>query len=92
MKTWMKQTFTSTPLRKFGAVFLRGAAAELKKQTDPSAYGGMPLLGVNGISIIGHGGSNAYAVRNGINSAAQAVRHNINHLIIDGIKKLPHVP
>lgn len=91
MKTWMKQAFTSNPLRTFGALCLSGAVAELKKQTDPSAYGGMPLLGVNGVSIIGHGGSNATAVFNGIRGAAEAVSHDINHLIIDGIKRLPAV-
>ncbi len=92
MKVWMVQSFTATPFRKIGALILSGAAKELKKRIDPSAHGGMPLLGVNGVSIIGHGGSNATAVFNGIRYAAEAVRHDINHLIIDGIKKLPVAP
>ena len=91
MKSWMKQAFTANPLRTLGALCLKGAVADLKRQTDPSAYGGMPLLGVNGVSIIGHGGSNATAVFNGIRVAAEAVSHDINHLIVDGIKRLPAV-
>jgi len=89
MKTWMKTAFTANPLRMLGAACLSGAVKELKRQTDPAAYGGMPLLGVNGVSIIGHGGSTATAVFNGIRVAADAVSHDINHLIIDGIKRLP---
>lgn len=89
MKTWMRKSFTSNPLRALGAMCLSGAVKELKQQTDPAAFGGMPLLGVNGVSIIGHGGSKATAVFNGIRVAAESVTHDINHLIIDGIKRLP---
>lgn len=89
MKTWMKSSFTSNPLRMLGAICLRGAVKELKQKSDPAVFGGMPLLGVNGVSIIGHGGSSALAVYNGIRVAAESVTHDINHLIVDGIKKLP---
>lgn len=89
MKTWMKEAFTASLFRKVGAAMLTGAFKEMKAKIDPSSHGGMPLLGVNGVSIIGHGGSNARAVFNGIRYAGQAVSHDINHLIIDGIKKLP---
>jgi glycerol-3-phosphate acyltransferase PlsX len=41
---------------------------------DYSEYGGAPLLGVNGVSIICHGGSSPNAIRNAIRVAAQAVR------------------
>ena len=41
---------------------------------DYSETGGAPLLGVNGVSIICHGGSSAKAIQNGIRVAAQAVR------------------
>ena len=89
MKTWMKKSFTANPLRMMGALCLRGAVKELKQKSDPAVFGGMPLLGVNGVSIIGHGGSSALAVFNGIRVAAESVTHDINHLIVDGIKKLP---
>jgi len=41
---------------------------------DYSEYGGAPLLGVNGVSIVCHGGSPPKAIRNAIGVAAQAVR------------------
>ena len=39
---------------------------ELSAITDYAEYGGAPLLGVNGVAIVGHGRSSAKAVRNGI--------------------------
>lgn len=92
MKTWMKKSFTSNPLRMLGALCLSGAVKDLKHKSDPAVFGGMPLLGVNGVSIIGHGGSSALAVFNGIRVASESVTHDINHLIIDGIRKLPVMP
>lgn len=86
MGHWLRQAFTSNPLRMFGALCLRGALKDLKSKLDPAAYGGAPLLGINGVSIIGHGSSKAKAVANGIRAAADAVTLDINHLIVDGIR------
>ena len=44
---------------------------------DYSEYGGVPLLGVNGVAIICHGGSPPKAIRNAVRVAAQAVRSNM---------------
>ena len=75
----LKKEFKANPLRIAGALCLKGAFADFKKKVDPAAYGGAPLLGVNGVSIIGHGSSNATAVFNGIRVSAEAVSHDINH-------------
>lgn len=49
---------------------------------DYSEYGGAPLLGVNGISIICHGGSSPRAIRNGIRMAVQSVRNQVvSHIV-----------
>ncbi len=48
---------------------------------DYSRYGGAPLLGVNGICIICHGRSNAFAIRNGINAAHRFVERGFNEEI-----------
>lgn len=85
---WLKQEFKANPLRLFGACCLTGAIKSLKHKLDPSQYGGAPLLGVNGVSIIGHGSSSATAVFNGIRTSAEAVTQDVNHLIVDGLRKL----
>jgi glycerol-3-phosphate acyltransferase PlsX len=48
---------------------------------DYSQYGGAPLLGVKGVSIICHGSSNATAIRNAIRVAVQAVEVDLTHHI-----------
>jgi glycerol-3-phosphate acyltransferase PlsX len=84
---WLKQAFTANAYRMFGAAILKGALKELKHKLDPAAYGGAPLLGVNGITIIAHGASSAWAVRNGLNVCAQAVTQNVNTQIVEELKK-----
>jgi glycerol-3-phosphate acyltransferase PlsX len=51
------------------------------KHLDYSQYGGAPLLGVKGVSIIAHGKSSPRAVKNAIKVAAQAVTSGMNELI-----------
>jgi glycerol-3-phosphate acyltransferase PlsX len=50
---------------------------KLKSKIDYAEYGGMPLLGVNGVCIIGHGRSDAKAMRNAIRAAASAVENDV---------------
>lgn len=51
------------------------------KHLDYSQYGGAPLLGVKGVSIIAHGKSSPTAIKNAIKVAAQAVTSGMNDLI-----------
>ena len=48
-----------------------------KKSMDYAEYGGAPLLGVNGIVIIGHGRSNSWAVKNAIKAAAKEISRDL---------------
>lgn len=50
---------------------------QLARVLDYSEYGGVPLLGVNGVAIICHGGSSPKAIRNAIRVAAEAVRSDL---------------
>ena len=52
---------------------LESALQNLLKQVDYAEYGGAPLLGVNGVSVIGHGRSNARAIFCGIQVTARAI-------------------
>lgn len=61
--------------------FARSALRSVFKEMDYQEYGGVPLLGVNGVSIIGHGGSTAKAVKNMIFKADEMVRKEINRRI-----------
>jgi glycerol-3-phosphate acyltransferase PlsX len=52
---------------------------------DYREYGGAPLLGVDGAVIIGHGRSDARAIRNGIRVAAQTVENGVVDAIVQGM-------
>lgn len=82
---WLKIELKKNWIRMLGAFISQGAFRTLKKKLDPAAYGGAPLLGVNGVCIIGHGSSTPHAVCNGIRVACESVNHKINHLIISAL-------
>mgnify|MGYP003586739601 CR=1 FL=1 len=88
MGRWLKEEFTKNPLRMLGAMLVKPGLNSIRRRADPSMYGGAPLLGVNGVCIIGHGASNARAVCNGIRVAAESVSHQVTHLIVEEIKKV----
>ncbi len=54
------------------------ALGKLKARMDYSTWGGAPLLGVNGITIISHGRSDARAIANAVRVAADAARQGLN--------------
>lgn len=53
-------------LAKLGAALMKGALRRLRKRTDYAEHGGAPLLGVAGVALICHGGSNAFAIKNAV--------------------------
>lgn len=88
ISSWLRTEFTRTPIRLLGYLLLRSATKTIKKRGDPAAYGGAPLLGANGICIIGHGSSSPFAVYNGIRVACESLKTDINHIIIERLARL----
>lgn len=74
----LKESLRSTITRQVGYLLSRSAFADFKKRLDYSEYGGAPLLGLKGVCIIGHGSSNANAIKNAIRVAAEFSGRNIN--------------
>ena len=84
---WLKHELTRTPIRLLGALLLSGGLRSLKKRISKQTYGGAPLLGINGICIIGHGSSDAVAAQNGILQAVRAVQCRLNESILEGMRQ-----
>jgi glycerol-3-phosphate acyltransferase PlsX len=59
----------------------------IAKILDYAEYGGAPLLGVRGVSIICHGSSPARAIKNAIRVALQAVESHVSQHIGDEIAR-----
>lgn len=74
--TLLKTEIEKNLRTKIGAALLLPALQGLKARMDYSEYGGAPLLGVNGISIICHGSSKAKAIRNAIKVAYECHSQN----------------
>ena len=72
-------------LGKIGLLLIMKSLKRFKRRLDYAEYGGAPLLGVDGIVIIGHGRSNALAVKNAIKVAIQELTHDLNAKIKNSI-------
>lgn len=83
---FLKRHLLSNLMGKLGVLLLKQSLINFKKNLDYSEYGGAPLLGVNGVVIIGHGRSNAKAVKNAIRVAKEEVERKFNERILEAIK------
>jgi glycerol-3-phosphate acyltransferase PlsX len=67
---------------KIGGLLVKPALSEIKKMLDPSEQGAAPLLGINGLVFIGHGRSDAFAMKNAIRVA----KHAVDVKVLDAMK------
>jgi phosphate acyltransferase len=77
----LKRAIKSSLKSQLGYALSKSAFDDFRKRTDYSEYGGAPLLGVRGITIIGHGRSNANAIKNAIRVANELCRSRVNEKI-----------
>jgi glycerol-3-phosphate acyltransferase PlsX len=66
VETLLGEELSSTITMRVGSLLTLRALRRFRRRVDYSEYGGAPLLGVNGIAIVGHGRSSAKAVRNAV--------------------------
>lgn len=81
----LKRELMANPLRQLGAFLAKGAFDALRQRLDPDAYGGAPLLGLNGNVIKAHGSANARAISSAIRVATETIQHQLNRSIIEAI-------
>jgi len=74
----IKEAIQTGGLRaKIGGLLIRPSLSGIKKLMDPALEGAAPLLGVNGLIFIGHGRSDATAIKNAVRVANNAVKANV---------------
>ncbi len=93
-----KYQITNKPFATVGALLMKPVVKKIAKEFNYEEYGGVPLLGINGVSIIGHGSSSPKAIKNAIGVARTMVQKQINQIIKEEIKahripspSIPHV-
>jgi len=85
MLSMIKRELIASAMTRAGAMLAKPAFRNIKKRLDYSEYGGAPLLGVRRIVIVGHGSSNARAIRNAIRSVKEFSEHRASERIERGI-------
>jgi glycerol-3-phosphate acyltransferase PlsX len=78
LKGSIRQYVSRSFYRKIMGLFMRSSLRAAFKSMDYEEYGGVPVLGVNGVSIVGHGKSTPKAVKNMIFKAEEMVNKKIN--------------
>ncbi|MFN4089246.1 MAG: phosphate acyltransferase PlsX [Alphaproteobacteria bacterium] len=72
---FLKESFRSSLLSMAGYVLARGALRKLRGRLDPRRYNGAVFLGLNGIVVKSHGGSDAYGFGNAVSVAIDMQRN-----------------
>jgi phosphate acyltransferase len=87
IRTILRENIGDNLIRKLGYFMMKPAFQALKRKVDYAEYGGAPLLGVNGVSIISHGRSSPRAIKNAVRVAAEIARSDVNKHIHEDIKR-----
>ena len=71
----LRRSFAKNWLSKLGYFLARNALADMRRHIDPRSYNGAVFLGLNGIAVKSHGGTDRIGFANAINVAAELVDH-----------------
>jgi glycerol-3-phosphate acyltransferase PlsX len=82
----LRENIGENLIRKLGYFMMKPAFRSLKRKVDYAEYGGAPLLGIEGISIISHGRSSDRAIKNAIRVAIEFAKSEVNRHIHDDIE------
>jgi phosphate acyltransferase len=85
---FLREAFKSSLLSKLGYLLARPALQLLRQRLDPRRYNGAMLLGLNGIVVKSHGGTDALGFANAIGVAADLVGQGTNQWIITELNRL----
>ena len=85
--TMLKEEISASFLSKVGYLLARPAFKRFKKKVDYAEYGGAPLLGIAGVGMICHGGSNVKAIKNAIRFAHEKVEKKVNQRMAEKLQE-----
>jgi len=83
LKAYAKRSFWNLLM----IAMMRGPLRAALKDMDYEEYGGVPVLGVNGVSIIGHGSSSPKAIKNMVLKAVETAKRKVNTEILDALAR-----
>ncbi len=90
--SFLKKALTSSLIAKSGALLVRPSFSIIRNKLDPRTHNGAMILGLNGIVVKSHGGTDAIGFSNAIGVAVKLARHDINRQIIKEMIESGHIP
>ena len=88
---FIKETFNHSLLAKIGFFFARSALSRLKERVDPRRYNGALFLGVNGVSVKSHGGTDAFGFATAVGLTVDMVQYAFVESVREEIEKISHL-
>ncbi len=89
---WLRQTFSSSLINRLAYLFARPTLNGLKAHVDPRRYNGAILMGLNGICVKSHGGTDSYGFANAIGVAVNMVQNDAMERMKQDFAQLMAVP
>ncbi|MEW5729645.1 MAG: phosphate acyltransferase PlsX [Pseudomonadota bacterium] len=86
--SFLRQAFQNSILAKIGFLLAKQALTKVKVRTDPRRYNGAMFLGLNGIAVKSHGGTDAFGFANAVGVAVDLVAHGYNDRIRKEFERL----
>lgn len=88
---FLRRTFEASLFARLGYLLARNAFKKLRHRTDPRRYNGAMFLGLQGVCVKSHGGTDALGFANAVGVAVDLVRNGFNDRIRDEIQRLGDV-
>jgi len=88
MRDLLRQVFTSSIPARMGYLLARPALDRLREWMDPRRYNGAILLGLRGVVVKSHGGTDALGFAHAVDVAMDMVTHRFNDRIREGLSRL----
>ena len=88
MRGLLRQAFTSSLLARLGGLLARPELLRLREWLDPQRYNGAVMLGLNGVVVKSHGGTDAQGFAHAVDVAMDMVVHRFNVRIGEGLGQI----
>lgn len=86
IKEFLGDAFRSSLSARLGYIFARRGLRKMRDRIDPRRYNGAVFIGLNGIAVKSHGGTDAFGFANAIGVAVDMAANGFNQKIIEGLE------
>jgi phosphate acyltransferase len=89
--SFVRDTFRTSTFAKIGFLFAAGALLKMRKRVDPRRYNGGVFLGLDGVCVKSHGGTDQLGFAYAIGVARDMVRYEYKNKLVEGLARLRQV-